>query len=112
MIISERIFQMLKEKGISQKEFSGRTGIAQSTISDWKHKKTNPAADKLLAICEALDTTLYELLSDVQDSGTGTMDYVYVEKDSPEHLVLTKFQEMEEENRERLLKYMQELLKK
>ena len=39
MIISERIFQVLKEKRISQKYFSEQTGIAQSTISDWKRKK-------------------------------------------------------------------------
>ena len=43
MIISERVFKLLKEKNISQKEFSEATGIAQSTISDWKRKKTNPA---------------------------------------------------------------------
>lgn len=36
MIISERIFHVLEEKNISQKDFSVKTGIAQSTISDWK----------------------------------------------------------------------------
>ena len=40
MIISERIFSILTEKGISQKTFSAMTGISQSTISDWKRKKT------------------------------------------------------------------------
>ena len=45
MIISERIFQVLKEKGISQKDFAMATGIPQSTISDWKGKHVNPAAD-------------------------------------------------------------------
>ena len=38
MTISEKIFQLLEEKGMSQKEFSERTGIAQSSISDWKRK--------------------------------------------------------------------------
>ena len=36
--ISDRIFELLKEKGMSQKEFSARTGIAESSISDWKKK--------------------------------------------------------------------------
>lgn len=62
MIISERIFQVLKEKRISQKYFSEQTGIAQSTISDWKRKKTNPASDKIMAICNVLELTPYELL--------------------------------------------------
>ncbi len=51
MLISERIFELLKEKGITQKEFSELTGISQSTISDWKRKKTNPASDKIMLIC-------------------------------------------------------------
>ena len=54
MMISERIFRILKEKRISQKYFSEQTGIAQSTISDWKRKKTNPTSDKVLAICDVL----------------------------------------------------------
>ena len=53
MMISERIFELIKERGMTQKEFALRTGIAQSSISDWKRKKTNPAAEKILVICEA-----------------------------------------------------------
>ena len=54
MIISEKIFALLEQRGMSQKEFSERTGISQSTISDWKRKQTNPSADKILKICEVL----------------------------------------------------------
>ncbi len=68
MLISERIFEMLTEKGISQKEFSEQTGISQSTISDWKRKKTNPASDKIMLICDVLNITPYELLSGVEKS--------------------------------------------
>ena len=55
MLISERIYQYMEEKGISQKEFADRTGISQSTVSDWKRKGTNPSADKIMNICEVLD---------------------------------------------------------
>lgn len=61
--ISDKIFELLKEKGMSQKEFAQRTGIAESSISDWKKKRTNPVSDKILIICEVLDVTPYELLS-------------------------------------------------
>lgn len=37
--ISDKIFELLKEKRMSQKEFAQRTGIAESSISDWKKKK-------------------------------------------------------------------------
>ena len=52
--ISDKIFELLKEKGMSQKEFAQRTGIAESSISDWKKKRTNPVSDKILIICEVL----------------------------------------------------------
>ena len=32
--VSDRIFELLKEKGMSQKEFAAKTGIAESTISE------------------------------------------------------------------------------
>ena len=40
---------------MSQKEFSIITGIATTTISDWRKKNTNPGSDKILLICAALD---------------------------------------------------------
>ena len=45
MTISERIFKLMEEREIAQTDFSKATGIAQSTISDWKRKKTNPSSD-------------------------------------------------------------------
>ena len=64
MIISERIYQLMEARNITQLELSQMTGIAQSTMSDWKHKKTNPAADKIMIICDALEVTPEELLQD------------------------------------------------
>ena len=48
MIISERIFKIIKEKNITQAEFGKRAGIPTSTISEWKKRKTNPSADKII----------------------------------------------------------------
>ena len=62
MIISERIFEIMKEQKMSQRELSRRTGITISTISDWNTKKSNPASDKLLVISEALGVSVEELL--------------------------------------------------
>lgn len=64
MIISERIFKIMESKNITQKELSARTGIAQSCISNWNTKKTNPAADKIMVICDALDVSVEEVLQD------------------------------------------------
>lgn len=58
MKIYEKIFARLEELHMSQTELSRRTGIATSTISDWRKKQINPQADKLVSICKALDMTL------------------------------------------------------
>ena len=63
MIISERIFKILQERGISQASFGKMVGLSSSTISDWKTKKTNPSADKIMDICAALDITPEQLLT-------------------------------------------------
>ena len=42
MTVGQRIFYLLEEKKMTQVEFSKRTGIATTTISDWRKKNTNP----------------------------------------------------------------------
>ncbi|MCR5404206.1 MAG: helix-turn-helix transcriptional regulator [Butyrivibrio sp.] len=49
MTISDRIFEKLKERNMSQKRFSEETGISQSTISEWKSKRTNPTSEKIMS---------------------------------------------------------------
>ena len=44
MKIYEKIFARLEELHMSQTELSRRTGIATSTISDWRKKQINPQA--------------------------------------------------------------------
>ena len=101
--ISDRIFEKLKEKGMSQKEFSQKTGIAESSISDWKKKHTNPVSDKILIICEVLDISPYELLSGAEHIGTRSRDnqtYVFA-KDT--------YQQLDYKQQKRLLGYMDAL---
>ena len=78
MEIYEKIFTRLDELHISQLELSKRTGIATSTISDWKKKRINPQADKLVKICRALEMSVIDLLcqeSDYSDSEKRLLRY-------------------------------------
>lgn len=105
MLISERIFDILKEKRITQKEFSEKTGISQSTISDWKRKKTNPSADKIMPICDALGVSVYELLQD--ERGSSKMcDQWMITGDSEERLLLEGYHSLDRQDRARMLGYM------
>lgn len=109
MIISERIFHLMNEKEMSQKEFSDRTGISPSTISDWKRKKTNPAADKIMLICDVLEITPYELLSGVEKDRYIQLDYIIVDKQSEDYCFLDKYRKLDEKKRQRVMGYMDAL---
>lgn len=69
----------LDDLSMSQSELSRRTGISTSTINDWKKKKINPQADKLVVICKALGMSLAELLGEDGAESSGT-DYSAEEK--------------------------------
>lgn len=77
--VYEKIFARLEELSMSQSELSRRTGISTSTINDWKKKKINPQADKLVAICKALDMSLADLLGE-DGAENSSVDYSADEK--------------------------------
>ncbi len=67
MTISQRIFEQLKAKHITQKQLAEYTGISTAAISSWKKYKTNPTSDKIPKICEFLNVS-YEYLLTGYDS--------------------------------------------
>ena len=114
MIISERIFKILKEKNMSQNIFAQKVGLASSTVSDWKTKKTNPSADKIMDICLVLDITPEQLLT-----GKG-IDEDYVECKTANTSIEPTFStvdiqiikdihQMKDSQRKRLFKYIETL---
>lgn len=111
MIISEYIFELLKEKGLSQKQFAELTGISQSTISDWKNKKTNPAADKILSICTVLGISSEDLLSAGQQE-TSKPDYLIIHKGSEAYVFFEKYCKLNTGGRKRLFLYLNSLNEK
>lgn len=109
--ISDRIFDLLHERQMSQKEFSQRTGISESTISDWKKKRTNPVSDKILIICEVLGVTPYELLSGAEHTGTRSREnttYV-IYKDTELGALVEAYQQLDDAMQKRLLGYLEAL---
>ena len=109
MIISERVFKLLEMYGISQKEFSEATGIAQSTISDWKRKKTNPASDKIMIICDVLGVSPIELLSGTESENFKKLDYVVIDKNSEEYGLISTFQSLDAKSQARIKGYLEAL---
>ena len=111
MTISERIFDLLQKRGMSQKEFAELTGIAQSSISDWKRKKTNPVSEKILIICKVLDVTPYELLDGTDGVGnrSNPSDFLLIDKNSEYGTAIVEFLSLDKERQGRLLGYLKAL---
>jgi len=111
MTISENIFELLKKRDMSQKTFSELTGIAPSTISDWKRKKTNPVSEKILIICEVLNVTPYELLGGTDGQGLRSRpsEMIMIDKNSEHGEMICEFLSMDYSMQQRLIGYMRAL---
>ena len=112
MTISERIYEYLEKKGITQLEFAKRTGISQSTVSDWRRKGTNPSADKIMIICEVLDISPYELLQGTESRKSKEyrpQNYLVIGRDSDEFELIETYQSLDEDSKKRLEGYVKAL---
>ena len=109
MTITERIFFLIKERGLSQNAFGKAAGIAPSTISDWKRKGHNPSADKIMDICKALDVTPEQLLTgkDIDENYIEpTVDYVARKQDEE---LLIEINSLKKDQKKRLKAYVKAL---
>ena len=101
MKVYEKIFARLDELNMSQSELSRRTGISTSTINDWKKKKINPQADKLIVISRALDMSLADLLGDDGAENIG-VDY-----SAEERYLVECYRRSDDQVRRHMLRYME-----
>lgn len=105
MTISERLFSIMKEKNISMPELSRLTAISRHTIFDWQRRNTNPGADKIMVICEALQITPEELL--MGKPGNASMDLdAFASMDDIGAEFVKEYQELSDSKKKRLLAYM------
>ena len=113
MIISERILKVLKDRNMTQADFAKQVGIAPSAISEWKKRKTNPAAEKIMDICNVLQITPEQLLT-----GRGIEDEETIAAASPESRftpydiqLIEDYHGLKEEQKKRLIAFMEALKK-
>lgn len=103
MTISERLFKIMEDKNISMPELSRMTGISRHTIFDWQRRNTNPGADKIMVICEALQISPDELL--IGTNSKSNFDNS-ISINEFETQILTACQELSEDKKKRLLAYL------
>ncbi len=95
MSITDNIFNIMSNRGMTQKELSKRTHIPESTISDWKKKGNTPGAEKLSCIASALGVSVSELISE-----ESTLD---------EQIILDIYRTAPEDIRRRIIQYVKGL---
>ncbi len=118
MTISQRIFELLKEKHRTQKELSEYTGISPAAISSWKSKNTNPSADKIVKIAEFFKVSPIYLLTGSstlpKDSGEtvllDTPDGYQTGMDTPEHRMLHMFRSLDRTQQGHVLAILEAML--
>lgn len=90
MTVANRIREIRKEKGITQKQLGNLCGIAESTIRRYELGLLNPKIETIQKIADALDVEIYELderIEKLKDNYTfisGMKDEIEKMKLSPE----------------------------
>lgn len=61
MTIGERIKEIRKKKGLTQKQLGEALGVSYQTIAQWENNLRNPKHETLRKLAAALDLKWYEL---------------------------------------------------
>lgn len=75
MKISERIFELMKAKKITQAELAEALGITQPSVGNWKTRGTTPPMEYLPTICDVLGVSWEYLIT-----GTESNEYLLPEE--------------------------------
>ena len=92
MTITERIFGILAQKGLSQKEFSNNIEVNEKTVSAWKKNNSLPPVDKISKISEFLGVSITYLI-------TGAEDETNISLDGDEELLLSYFRGLNDKDK-------------
>ncbi|MBR6308151.1 MAG: helix-turn-helix transcriptional regulator [Lachnospiraceae bacterium] len=64
MEFNNRLYELRKQKGLSQEELAGRLNVSRQTISKWEVGESAPDMDNLVSISELFGVSLDELVLD------------------------------------------------
>lgn len=63
MDLGERLYELRKQKGLSQEEVADRLGVTRQTVSKWETGQSTPDFDKVLPLCELYEISTEELFT-------------------------------------------------
>ncbi len=116
MTVSQRIFQIMSEKGITQNDLSKRAQIPKSTISAWKTRGSSPDSTKLNLIADCLEVYVADLLdpdtcdvvssvsnNNIQNGNNNNIAITNCDYDINEKKLIEKFRELDYEEQIKLM---------
>jgi len=64
MEFNNKLYQLRKQKGLSQEELANRLNVSRQTVSKWEVGDSTPDMEKLVAISDLFEISLDELVTD------------------------------------------------
>lgn len=68
MDFNNRLYQLRKQKGLSQEELANRLNVSRQTVSKWEVGDSTPDMEKLIAISDLFDVSLDKLVMGKDDA--------------------------------------------
>lgn len=105
MMAYERFLDKLDEKKITPYKISQLTGIATSTLSDWKNGKSMPKRDKMQKIADVLGTTVDYFVNGtiIEFSRTDALLDVEISEDTELKEAIKKYYSLDERKQKHVI---------
>lgn len=72
MEFNNRLYELRKQRGLSQEELASRINVSRQTVSKWEVGDSTPDMEKLIALSDLFEVSLDELMLGKKPDGENT----------------------------------------
>ncbi len=76
MGFNNKLYELRKQKGLSQEELANRLNVSRQTVSKWEIGESTPDMEKLVAIGDLFGVSLDELVLDKTSEASAPAEHV------------------------------------
>ncbi|MBW4827430.1 MAG: helix-turn-helix transcriptional regulator [Clostridiaceae bacterium] len=74
MTFNNKLYELRKQKGLSQDELGSKLNVSRQTISKWELGETTPELEKLIKISRFFNISIDELVMETDESTTNKLE--------------------------------------
>ena len=82
-----RLFELRKERGLSQRDVAIEFNVSQSTYNNWENANTQPSIEQLIALARFFEVSVDYLVGNSDDDGT--INYITTLSPDEKHFIDT-----------------------